>query len=1002
MSLEAAFVAALRPQPRDAKPPSPQKRRSDALASRITTAVIAAVAPRSSSSDSSHELKYSTAPSSDSDLHDCDLLAPPRKQRRRCFNRESQLQLGAEVLEARAVAKSQGRERGYLRDFVEERFECRNRHDHRAAMNEARAAVRTTEKANTGGKGWTSGRGLRGSKLKAVHTFRAPRHLRKRAEGGGRKTLSPELEDELWHFFVDTVNRTKARVGTELLTTQAEIIKEDLDEEWRLRVERGEVGPSETRRAVNINPGFITRWRRFYGITWRTCNLRYKVSRNKLTSRLETFWSNVIRLRAFHAKLFGDNKLRFQGFDQKPMYFNSILSKRTLARQGQRKVGIKENVAASRERFTLMTLCRSWKSDSVPKLATLFRINAGTGARIRSRLRAKDNVLLQFAPKGSYNLDRTLDYIKWSVEPSPHPSEAVCLLLDWFAPHLCPEVDELCDDLGHPNLKLGGGLTPFVQVEDTHAHQPLSREYKRLEQADAMRDLRMRPGKLPQTSRQVVYDRSDLAWRLLDHDAFAEGFKQVGITNALDGSDDHLLTSETLEFWRELDMPRVREQLIMEVDSEVDSGGLRDWSQWRELIEDYDAHEPIIAGMEGAPVVVAGDDEDMFGRGGESGVDADNGGEVDEELAPLEEEEAEKWEPTALEPAGSADPEHAEQARAELAAETSDAKLKALHDAADLLAQVGEGGLSEMLLRRLSSVAKKKEGMPRQLAEYLRCKTLERRKLEDSLRAQSAAEEAKMKALDEQVKLAAIAAQEARANSHEERAAAREAERKARAEREEARAQVARAKEEEMHRRATFAAEFAQSCRAYFAADRGREKVTLKTAQVLAKTKPVRRGMSVPTFWADTSKTGYVPYFLPSIGAPVAATDRVFGSPAFLPLLFGDEPPKANDAVHRLRRLVASTLPGYDQLLGKRHPIHSLLNATGHNADVAYLQAAWRYSAVVPPEAFPCGLRSWPPSAPLPPGLHLPGPSAAPPPPLPGPEEPPPGFAPGASSSAGP
>ena len=89
--------------------------------------------------------------------------------------------------------------------------------------------------------------------------------------------------------------------------------------------------------------------------------------------RLRIFWTNIIRVRLLHECLYGVDGIDFVSMDQKPLYFNSSLATKTLARRGARKVNIKESVAASRDRFTLMTSCVSWNVTRAPGLAVLFR-----------------------------------------------------------------------------------------------------------------------------------------------------------------------------------------------------------------------------------------------------------------------------------------------------------------------------------------------------------------------------------------------------------------------------------------------------------------------------------------------------------------------------------------------------------------------------------------------------------------------------------------------------
>jgi hypothetical protein len=129
-----------------------------------------------------------------------------------------------------------------------------------------------------------------------------------------------------------------------------------------------------------------------------------------------------------------------------------------------------------------------------------------------------------------------------SEDSAPQFGRRVIYLLDWFAPHLDASVDALINGAGHAVLRVGGHLTGLVQVEDTHAHGPMTKIYKKQESLEAYEQLTLRPDKLPSTTRQTVLDRALGSWRAVDHAACSRGFVSNGIANKLDGSEDETLT----------------------------------------------------------------------------------------------------------------------------------------------------------------------------------------------------------------------------------------------------------------------------------------------------------------------------------------------------------------------------------------------------------------------------------------------------------------------------
>ena len=153
-----------------------------------------------------------------------------------------------------------------------------------------------------------------------------PARARKRNIGGGRSPMSDCIGEELWHWFVDRINTARTRLGSRLLLAQANLYRGDLMQHYHTMCEVGRADPRKPPQLPQINENYIHRWRKAYGVTWRTVNLRYKVSHKKRLFRLGVFWRNVLRIRFYHAARYGPNKLRFSGFDQKPFYFNSSVA----------------------------------------------------------------------------------------------------------------------------------------------------------------------------------------------------------------------------------------------------------------------------------------------------------------------------------------------------------------------------------------------------------------------------------------------------------------------------------------------------------------------------------------------------------------------------------------------------------------------------------------------------------------------------------------------------
>jgi len=681
--------------------------------------------------------------------------------RRRSYNKLDQVSLGQEALEMRRkVPVTNGSCRGWLQAFLQERYDIE---DHtcegaRALRNQIKSAVRSVHTGNV------QRPALRGRK-RTYWCSQTPSRHRKRAVGGGRSRLASEIADELWCWFVDRLHNVPGRVNTALLLAQARLLAADMQECWRKRAELREVDPQCPPVLPKLDHTWIARWRQSVGVTWRTVNLRYKISAAKRLSRLRVFWCNVLRLRFFHRALVGSECLKFVGFDQKPFYFNSSVAAKTLAIRGCRKAAVKENVAASRERYTLMTNVQSWNPEAPPPCAIMFRVVSSTGARIRARLNVPHPWLLQFAQKGSYRTEHVLAFLDWWAAPVTRVADTIVMVLDWFAPHLDERVDHLLHDAKHAVLRIGGGLTPDVQVGDTHRHGPLTRVYRDLEAEDAQRELSLRPSHLPSSSRQTVMERAFQAWTTVSHLESAREWRENAITQALGGSEDADIRSDLLPVWHQLDMPRLRTQIATEVAEEVQAGRLTSWDQYPELLEPYDEHPPIADGWDEANRQFSDEDDDD----GEDGDDPDDGdtpaalrGE-EEEVAgaaspdPTEEASAGVVVETSATFAKATDAltlQEEELARKDLAGQSDGKRLQALSDAAALLKQCGEDGAAQTLEERMARLAKHAKALSNPTRLYLRARGLARKGEEVVARATAAERDRVMKELDTRLKLA--------------------------------------------------------------------------------------------------------------------------------------------------------------------------------------------------------------------------------------------------------
>ena len=244
-------------------------------------------------------------------------------------------------------------------------------------------------------------------------------------------------------------------------------------------------------------------------------------------------------------------------------------------------------------------------------------------------------------------------------------------------------------------------------------HSPMTMYYKRREVASAAKQLRIRPDKLPSTSRQTVM--------AVNHTHCSRGFVANGIANALDGSQDDELTPEVLPFWIDLDMPSVRRRIMAEVDEALSDGRVTRFEDYVALLEDYKYHKPMSEGQEAFGIEVRADGavveeplmsdaSDGDGTGacdacGEASED-DGGAEPrgDPELAAPTEDQL-------VETGDDEDVRHVKAARTEIEAAVQQEQT-ALHAALAAVEAVGGSEHATMLLsNRLEVLARRTKGM---------------------------------------------------------------------------------------------------------------------------------------------------------------------------------------------------------------------------------------------------------------------------------------------------
>ena len=568
----------------------------------------------------------------------------------------------------------------------------------------------------------------------------------------------------------------------------------------------------------------------------------------------------------------------------------------------------------------------------------------------------------------------------------PRRSERrVVYLLDWFAPHHNPTLDDLVHSAGHAVLRVGGHLTGLVQVEDTHAHGPYTAEYKRCETEDAYQQLLVRPDRLPSTSRQTVLDRAVQAWDNVNHESCSYGFVQNGIANALNGDEDGDLSPDVADFWAELQMSAKRTAIREEVRAALASGQVTQFEDYWKLLKPYDDHAYMQEGEEAFGVSI----DEVGAAQVDSGSGTDENQAIDVEDKESDDEGKTHAPPLTQISSHGADagsrasqlvvvsasdvvPQQsqeleahpmagkASEALAHSVAKKREATLAALQAAQSM---GGDAQLVETLQQRLRSLAKQAVAVGSAARVHLHSKQLERQEEVRRLRVESKAQETKEKELALTVKLRKAEAEIAKAKGKEAAALAKKAAEDARLQaKAEARLREA-AKEKEEALRLRFAAHLAGRLNEYLregSAGQERRARAARLAGHAARRRVGLRCMPVPRFWPATT-LGLKQISTATTMRLRGKQEVLWASPDFSWMLFGRAQHKQDDPRHSFCQLVDRLMPDYFAVLNARYGVEGLLAESHRVLDLAFVAANWRYTQVVGAQYYRMGLHAWPP-----------------------------------------
>ena len=275
-----------------------------------------------------------------------------------------------------------------------------------------------------------------------------------------------------------------------------------------------------------------------------------------------------------------------------PLHRNETAQEKSMSFKGE-DTFVKENHKLSREHVTVFTQVTSVSNINLqPEF--IFK-GKGVWAKV-----AVNNVNYQWSPSGSYRLEhmiKTINNLPNHFNPFTQKNFAI-YVLDDYAVHLMPEVRKALYERGYILVVTGGGITGFIQANDNDLHRRLKALYRH-EEMDLMLKMLEKDKKVPLPNREDMVKMLLSAWKDVPNN-FAEVFKKLFVTNALDGSENHLVSdklfaligSDMQKFRKELTESPVPAKLLTVIKQLFPPKGIRRNLEGTELL-DYVEDDPF-------------------------------------------------------------------------------------------------------------------------------------------------------------------------------------------------------------------------------------------------------------------------------------------------------------------------------------------------------------------------------------------------------------------------
>ena len=454
---------------------------------------------------------------------------------------------------------------------------------------------------------------------------RAPvqsRH-RKRDVGGGRPYVNQAVRQELYEWFASirhaidwqaliTNNRGRG-LKKNLARFPVSILKVKVAQLLREHCYASLLN-GQAVQAFTPDSHWFARWCEDYGLSLRQANRKYSVPRHLLKQRLELFWVSLFRIRKLAALALGYDPMLLN-WDQSPYHHNESGSqnKATLAVRGSTVPVVEGNSDCKARWSANLTTC----SDEAAVAAGFFppsecMFKGAFKGKIHARLveyRQRAGfpawLTVTMSDSGSYKETDVVTFLKAHLEEWKVGREWRIIFADWYSAHRAENVFELCWSRGYVLILHGGGATPVAQTPDTDLNEEVRRLYGNKESAILMEKMRHGQNVPKMTQEECVDLMHSILCNKELHLQAARGYKKVGQSVALNGSEDNLIVREAGRYWNEVTSDgykNMRERVNdeMAIVAEHFAAGQIEWNKKfvRKLINDYPTNKTVDAVLE--------------------------------------------------------------------------------------------------------------------------------------------------------------------------------------------------------------------------------------------------------------------------------------------------------------------------------------------------------------------------------------------------------------------